>query len=171
MSLTLTRKREKEIKKLRKQAEKLWTVQRDVGERAGLLAHQAADQAKAYGNETLVPEARRYARKGVDTGRNAVAGATHGWNDKVLPAVASGIGSFAAYAQIAKDQRVKDAIKNVNKLRLPEVAPAKKGPSALQWVLIGVGTVAIAGAAYAAWQTLRADDDLWIPDSDEVDPS
>ena len=33
MSLTLTRKREKEIKKLRKQAEKLWSVQRDVGER------------------------------------------------------------------------------------------------------------------------------------------
>lgn len=172
MSLTLTRKREKEIKKLRKQAEKLWTVQRDVGERAGLLAHQAADQAKAYGNETLVPEARRYARKGVDTGRNAVSGVTHGWNDKVLPAVASGIGSFAAYAQIAKDQRVKDAISNVQRLRLPEVAPAKRsGPSALQWVLIGVGTVAVAGAAYAAWQTLRADDDLWIPDSDESDPS
>ena len=171
MSLTLTRKREKEIKKLRKQAEKLWKVQRDVGERAGLLAHQAADQAKAYGSETLVPEARRYAKKGADTGRNAVHGVTHGWNDKVLPAVASGLGSFAAYAQIAKDQRVKDAIKNVNRLRLPEVKPAKTGPSAVQWVLIGVGTVAVAGAAYAAWQTLRADDDLWIPDSDEVDPS
>ncbi|GAA2176465.1 hypothetical protein GCM10009846_30400 [Agrococcus versicolor] len=172
MSLTLTRKREKEIKKLRKQAEKLWSVQRDVGERASLLATQAADQAKAYGNETLVPEARRVAQRGVSKGRDAVSGVTHGWNDKVLPSVATGLGSFAAYAQIAKDQRVKDAIANVQRLRLPEVKPAKKsGPSALQWVLIGVGTVAVAGAAYAAWQTLRADDDLWIPDSDESDSS
>ena len=29
------------------------------------------------------------------------------------------------------------------------------------------GVVAVAGVAYAAWQTLRADDELWV--SDEVD--
>lgn len=167
MSLALTRKREREIKKLRKQAEKLWGVQRQVGERAGLLAHQAAEQARAYGNETVVPEARRVAKSGVAQGRRAVAGATHSWNDKLLPAVASGLGSFAAMAQVAKDQRVKDAIANVQRLRLPEPVPQRTGPNAWQWALIGVGAVAVAGAAYAAWQTLRADDDLWIPDSDD----
>jgi hypothetical protein len=31
----------------------------------------------------------------------------------------------------------------------------------------GVGVVAAAGLAYAAWQTLRADDELWV--SDEAD--
>ena len=30
------------------------------------------------------------------------------------------------------------------------------------------GVVAFAGIAYAAWQTLRADDDLWIEDLDEI---
>ena len=75
-------------------------------------------------------------------------------------------------AQVAKDDRVKDAIKNVQRYAtVPEVSPAKShrsGPNAFQWVLIGVGAVAVASAAYAAWQTLRADDDLWIEDLDEI---
>ncbi|WP_430591827.1 hypothetical protein [Humidisolicoccus flavus] len=170
MSLALTRKREREIKKLRKQAEKLWSVQREVGEKAGSLARQASAQARAYGSESLAPTVRDFAESGVNRGRNVLHGATRGWNSKVLPAVAGGLGSFAAYAQIAKDQRVKDAIKNVQKYgRVPEVKAAKSGPGPVQWILIGVGAVAVAGAAYAAWQTLRADDDLWIPDSDEVE--
>ena len=173
MSLALTRKREKQIKKLRKQAEKLWDVQRSVNSRAGELAREASHQAREYTNESLVPEARRYAQRGVDSGRNVLSKATRGWNNSVVPAVASGLGSFAAMTQIAKDKRVKDALKNVEKYaRVPEVAPAgkqKRGLSAGQWVLIGVGVVAVAGAAYAAWQTLRADDDLWIPDADEVE--
>ena len=173
MSLALSRKREKQIKKLRKQAEKLWDVQRSVNSRAGELAREASHQAREYTNESVVPEARRYAQRGLDRGRNAISGAARGWNNSVIPAVAGGLGSFAAMAQISKDKRVKDAIANVEKYaRVPDVAPAeqaKKGLSAGQWVLIGVGVVAVAGAAYAAWQTLRADDDLWIPDADEVE--
>lgn len=175
MSLAPTRKREKQIKKLRKQAEKLWDVQRGVNTRAGELAREAAEQAGAYGRESVVPEARRYAQRGISGGRNALSGVTRGWNKTVVPAIAGGIGSFAAMAQISKDQRVKDAIANVERYaRVPEVAPAKqakRGPSAGQWVLIGIGTVAVVGAAYAAWQTLRADDDLWIPDTDEIEPT
>lgn len=171
MTLALTRKREKEIKKLRKQAEKLWAVQRKVGERANVLAHDAATQAKAYGNESVVPEARRLAEQGVSKGRAVIGGASRKWNDAVLPAVASGLGSFAAMAQVAKDERVKDAISRVNALRLPVVdEPKHKGPNAWQWVLIGVGAVAVAGTAYAVWQTLRADDDLWIPDELDREP-
>ena len=175
MSLAPTRKREKQMKKLRKQAEKLWDVQRGVNTRASELAREAAQQAGAYGRESVVPEARRYAQRGVDSSRNVLSGLTKGWNTTVVPAVAGGLGSFAAMAQVAKDQRVKDAIASVERYaRVPEVAPAKqarKGPSAGQWVLIGIGAVAVVGAAYAAWQTLRADDDLWIPDTDEVEPA
>lgn len=171
MTLALTRKREKEIKKLRKQAERLWTEQRKVGDRANVLAHEAATQARAYGNETVVPEARRLAQQGARAGRSALAGATRTWNNQVLPAVASGLGSFAAMAQVAKDQRVQDAIGRVNQLRLPQIdEPKKSGPNAWQWVLIGVGAVAVAGTAYAVWQTLRADDDLWIPDEIDREP-
>lgn len=173
MDLSLTRRRQREIKKLRRQADKLWEEQRRVGAKASSLAKEASHQARLYGDERIAPEVRRVTRDARNTGQNALSRATKGWNSSVVPAIATGLGSFAAMAQIAKDSRVQDAIDNVRRFAtVPEVAPARpqrSGPSPVQWVLIGVGVVAVAGAAYAAWQTLRADDDLWIPDADEFD--
>jgi hypothetical protein len=171
MSLELTRKRAKEIKKLRKQADKLWAEQRVVSQHAARIAREAKEQARAYGNESLLPTAERYVHRGVDAGRDGLSRATKGWNSSVVPAIASGLGSVAALAQVAKDDRVKDAIEHVRRYTtVPELAPAhaqKSGPNAWQWLLIGVGSVAVVSAAYAAWQTLRADDDLWIPDAED----
>lgn len=171
MSLELTRKRAKEIKKLRKKADKLWAEQRVVSNHASEIARQARDQARAYGNESLRPAAERVLHRGADVGRDRLSRATKGWNSAVVPALATGLGSFAAMAQVAKDDRVKGAIDNVRRYAtVPEVAPVKQqqsGPNAFQWILIGVGAVAVASAAYAAWQTLRADDDLWIPDAED----
>ncbi|MEV7527131.1 MAG: hypothetical protein ACLGHD_01775 [Actinomycetes bacterium] len=171
MSLELSRKRAKQVKKLRKQADKLWAEQRVVNHHAAEIAREAREAARAYGNESLRPTAERYVHRGVDAGRNTLSRATRGWNSSVVPAIASGLGSFAAMAQIAKDDRVKDAIDSVRRYTtVPEVSPAhsaKSGPNAWQWLLIGAGAVAVASAAYAAWQTLRADDDLWIPDADD----
>ena len=44
------------------------------------------------------------------------------------------------------------------------VEPPKKSAGPGRYILIGLGVVAAVGVAYAAWQTLRADDDLWIED-------
>jgi hypothetical protein len=46
--------------------------------------------------------------------------------------------------------------------------PPKKGPGPGTFILIGLGVVAVAGVAYAAWQTLRADENLWIEDLADV---
>ena len=43
-------------------------------------------------------------------------------------------------------------------------APVKSSPGPGTYVLIGLGVLAVASVAYAAWQTLRADDDLWVED-------
>lgn len=171
MSLELTRKRTKQMKKLRKQADKLWAEQRAVNLHAAAVARDARDQARAYGNESLRPAAERAVHRGVDASRDTLSKATKGWNKQVVPAIAGGLGSFAAMAQIAKDDRVKGAIDSVRRYAtVPEISPSKahrSGPNAWQWVLIGVGSVAVVSAAYAAWQTLRADDDLWIPDAED----
>jgi hypothetical protein len=42
--------------------------------------------------------------------------------------------------------------------------PPKSTPGPGRYIVLGVGVVALAGIAYAVWQTLRADDDLWITD-------
>ena len=172
MSLELTRKRAKQIKKLRKKADELMAEQRVVSHHAAELAREAREQARAYGNESLRPAAERVVGLGRDAGRDTLSKATRGWNRSVVPAIAGGLGSFAAMAQIAKDDRVQDAIEHVRRYAtVPEVAPVhpvKSGPNAWQWILIGIGSVAVVSAAYAAWQTLRADDDLWIPDAEDT---
>ena len=46
------------------------------------------------------------------------------------------------------------------------VAAPKKSSNPFVYVLMAVGTLALALVGYAAWQTLRADDDLWVEDED-----
>lgn len=52
--------------------------------------------------------------------------------------------------------------------RIPwrQVAPAKKSSNPFVYVLMAIGALALALVGYAAWQTLRADDDLWVEDED-----
>jgi hypothetical protein len=172
MSLELTRKRAKQVKKLRKQADKLMAEQRVVNAHAAQLAREAREQARAYSAETLRPAAERVVHRGREAGIEKLSKAAHGWNASIVPALATGLGSVAALASVGKDERVQSAIENVRRYAtVPELAssqPAKSGPNAWQWVLIGVGSVAVVSAAYAAWQTLRADDDLWIPDAEDT---
>jgi hypothetical protein len=38
----------------------------------------------------------------------------------------------------------------------------KKSSNPLVYVLMAIGAIAVAVVSYAAWQTLRADEDLWV---------
>lgn len=44
---------------------------------------------------------------------------------------------------------------------------SKKPSNPLAYVLMAVGAIAVAAVSYAAWQTLRADDDLWVEEDSE----
>lgn len=50
--------------------------------------------------------------------------------------------------------------------RIPwrQVAPPQKSSHPLTYVLMAIGALALALISYAAWQTVRADDDLWVED-------
>lgn len=52
--------------------------------------------------------------------------------------------------------------------RIPwrRVAPPKKTSNPFVYVLMAIGALALALVGYAAWQTLRADDDLWVEDEE-----
>jgi hypothetical protein len=89
--------------------------------------------------------------------------------DDVVPAITGALGSALAMLEAAKDPRVRDVVRKVSRSgeRAGIVTPPKSaGPG--RYILIGLGVVAAVGVAYAAWQTLRADDDLWIEDLDEI---
>lgn len=63
----------------------------------------------------------------------------------------------------------KNAIEpNLARIPWKKVAPMpKKSSNPLVYVLMAIGAIAVAAVSYAAWQTLRADDDLWVEEDAE----
>lgn len=182
--MALSRKRKREMKRIQRSAEKVWSEQLETLEHANAVLRQAGHAVSSYASDDVAPAVRKTyqtkvrpamasglasGRAAADTARSRVAG-------DVIPAVSGAIGSVLATLEASKDPRVRDAIKSASKANKSYskqaakwVAPPKRksGPGAGTFVLIALGVVAAAGIGYAAWQTFRADDDLWIEDLPE----
>ncbi|HWR85309.1 MAG TPA: DNA helicase [Rhodoglobus sp.] len=171
--MALSRKRRKELKRLRNSAEELWQDQKELLDHAAKVVREATRQAGGYARDEVAPKVR-------DT-----------YEDRIVPAVGAGfagaktvaggatanvtkaLGTALAAIEVVKDKQLKDALKQASRLgrdvgeKVGVVQPKPAmGPGG--FVLIGLGVVLAGAVAYVAWQTLRADDDLWI--EDEVEP-
>lgn len=175
--MALSRKRQKELNKLKRSAEELWDEQREALEHASVVLKDARRQAANYAREQVAPRARdtyesRFlpaVASGVAASRHAASRASARFSDDLLPALSGAIGSALAMVDVAKDPRFRSVLTQASSAassvgrRVPFVEPPKKsGPG--KYILMALGSVALIGVAYAAWQTLRADDDLWIED-------
>ncbi len=180
----LSRKRRRELKKLRGAAENVWGEQREVLDHAAKVLRSAGVTVGDVARKDVAPRVRdSYDRRlapAVDSTVGAVRHAghvtKHTLTDDVVPAVTGAVGSALAAFEVARDKHLREAIKTASRasqevatkagqrLGLVEVKP-KHGPGT--FILIGLGVVAVAGIAYAAWQTLRPDDDLWVEDEPE----
>ncbi|MBC7724180.1 MAG: DNA helicase [Burkholderiaceae bacterium] len=205
----LSRKREKELKRLKNTASDLWDEQRDVLEHASSVVREAGRQIGNVSREEVAPRVRdtvdHRIKPAVTTGynatRNAVDDTRHKIVHDVLPSVSSALASALATLEVAKDPRVREIVEHVHKTtdrvsknasrafaegskqaskayetigkKVGKVAPApQRGIGVGGTLLIILGVVAVAGVAYAAWQTLRADDELWVLDEkDDSEPS
>ena len=186
--MELSRKRRREIKKLRRDAEGVWDEQREVLEHAASILRDASRQAASVARDDVAPRVRSTYEKrvvptveaGVDSVKSAASATRDRFVDDVIPAVTGAIGSAIAVLDVARDKRIRDALRSVSstgrelatkagqKVGLIEVKP-QRGPGT--YILVGLGVVATAAIAYAAWQTLRADDDLWVEEDEMVDPT
>lgn len=178
-SVGLSRKRQKELKKLRGDAAQLWDEQREVLDRASKVVRDAGRQATHLGREEVAPRVRdavdNHLRPSVASGlaatRNAAGATREKFVDDVLPAVTSALSSALAVIEATKNPQVREALGRAGKVgakvgaKVMPAATKSAGPG--RYILIGLGVVAVAGVAYAAWQTLRADDELWVSDEDE----
>jgi hypothetical protein len=174
----LSRKRQRELKRLKRSAEDLWDEQREAIEHASAVLRDARRQAANYAREEVGPRirdtyedrVRQAVREGVRAGRQAASWGGERLRDDVVPAITGALGSALAMLEAAKDPRVRDVVRRVAGAgeRAGVVTMPKKSVGPGRYILIGLGVVAAAGVAYAAWQTLRADDDLWIEDLDEI---
>ncbi len=176
--MALSRKRQRELKRLKRSAEELWDEQREAIEHASAVLKDARRQAANYAREEVGPRVRESyedrvrpaVSSGFAAGRNAASSARERFSDEVLPSLSGALGSALALLDVAKDPRVREVMKRASSTasrvrgRVPIVEPPKKSAGPGRYILIGLGVIAVLGVAYAAWQTLRADDDLWSED-------
>ena len=176
--MALSRKRQKELKKLKNQAEDLWQDQKELLDHASKVVRDASRQAAHFTREEVAPRVRDTfedtVKPAVSTGIAGARSAANSTRDRfthdVLPGITSALGTALAAIEVVKNQQVRDAIGRATKLgtdvgtKVGIIKPKPAGPG--RYILIGVGVVAAAAVAYAAWQTLRADDDLWVEDEE-----
>lgn len=192
--MSLSRKRKKELRRLQDQAGKLWESQQVLVGEAASVAREAGRQLGNYNREHVAPTVQanyeKYAAPYVDRGMRT---AQHVFTDKVVPAAGAVVGSALSVWDAANDTRSKmaagrglslpdlDALsKNAQKkskkatkrisaqlAAATKPASKKSGMGAGGVIALLLGVAAAVGVIYAAWQTLRADDDLWIPDAED----
>ncbi|MBB2976538.1 hypothetical protein FHX49_002113 [Microbacterium endophyticum] len=186
--MSLSRKRKKELRKLQDHANRVWGSQQVIVGEAADVAREASRQLGYFGREQVAPAVQasydRYAAPYVDRG---VKYSKHVLSDKVVPVTGSVVGSALSVWDAANDTRQRIAAgkglalpdaKKYQKLadkygkkaskklsaKLSALEPQQKGIGAGGVIAIILGVFAAAGILYAAWQTLRADDELWVAD-------
>jgi hypothetical protein len=171
----LSRKRQREFDQLKRQAETLIQDQKDVLDHAAKVARQAGHQAANFAREEVGPGVRdiydERVRPAVKAGRTAARHGRDRFVDDVIPALTSALGSALAVIETAKNPQVRDVVSKVSKKAADAGLIQKKSSGPAKYIVIGVAAVAVAGIAFAAWQTLRADDSLWIEDEPEEELS
>lgn len=177
--MALSRKRRKELNRLKNSAGDLWDDQKELLDHASRVVREASRQAALFAREDVAPRVRDTyedrVRPAVASGIAGARSAASSTRDKivgdVLPGITSALGTALAAIEVAKNQQVRQAIASATKIgtdvgtKVGLIQPKSSGAG--KYVLIGLGVVAAGVVAYAAWQTLRADDDLWIEDEAE----
>lgn len=183
-----SRKRKKELRRLQSQANNLWESQQVLLAEAASVAKEAGRQLGNYGRDELVPTVKqkydRYAAPYVDKGMKFSKTVL---TDKVVPTAGAVVGAGLSVWDAANDTRARlaagrgfgglDAKKYAKKAdaygksatkalaaKLAPAPPKKSGLGASGIIAILLGVAAAIGVFYAAWQTLRADDELWVAD-------
>lgn len=166
--MSLSRKRKKELTRLRRSANELWENQQVVLDHAAHVARETSRQLGALGREEVLPRVQRKYEKYILPSAQQAGLFARNTGERierdVLPAVGRTLGSVLAIGDVAREARIKKALARINPHFDPQ--PVKKGGAGKFFVITTV--LALAGAiGYALWQTFRADDELWVADESD----
>src|SRR5918993_2011312 len=187
-NVSVNRKRKKELRKLQVQANNLWESQQVLVGEAANVAREARRQLGNYSREQFVPGVQagfgKYAGPYVDKSKQF---SRQLLSDTVVPTAGAVVGSALSVWDAANDTRSRFAAgkgfslpdastyaKKADKYgaqatkrlaaKLSVLEPPKRGIGPGGVIAIILGVAAAVGVLYAAWQTLRADDELWVAD-------
>ena len=148
-----------DLELLKQHAEELWEHQQEVFAAAANAARAVGRQGASFTREEVTPRVRQVVSIGGDAVRTAAS--------MTRPAITDALATVTALS----DPQVRSAIFGLARGRGAAPAAvvavtAKKGIGIGGWIGIGIGVLAAGAIAYAVWQTLRADDDLWVEDEE-----
>lgn len=161
--MTLSRKRRRELRKLKGTAQELLDHQRVVLSHAGDVLHEASRQARHLSDEHLAPrvdETIEAVRPTVDRGVATARRAADSVRRVSAPFVASALARTIRTLDELDNPAAAKQVRGFGE-RSGYLKPEKK-KRAGGIVAIGLGVVAAAGVGYALWQAFRTDDELWI---------
>ncbi|MBA8829343.1 DNA helicase [Alpinimonas psychrophila] len=147
---------------LRAHAEELLHEQQRVLSHAATVVREASRELGRVTSEEVIPRVARGARTTAKNTRDKLV-------DDVLPSVAAVIGSTLSVIDAARDQRLGQVASRVTALAAkgrPLVVPAVKSAGVGKYIGLGLLAAAVIGIGYVAWQTFRADDELWISEDE-----
>lgn len=163
--MSLSRKRKKELRRLQKDANQLWQHQQELVGHAGEVAREAGRQLGKLNSEQVVPVVQgTYNRRVAPVVDRSVKMSKHVVDDKVVPIVGGVVGTALTAWDVANAKRRGIAV------RARKAAPQKSGLGLGSVIAIVLGAAAAVGVLYAAWQALRADDELWVADDPLATP-
>ena len=156
--MNLNRKRRKELRKLQNDAGQLWEAQQVLVGHAADVAREAGRQLGNFNREQVLPVVQdTYNRRlapAVDRGMKV---GKHVVDERVVPIVGGVVGTALSAWDVANSKRHE-------LVRRAAPAPKKKSMGLGSIVALVLGAAAAIGVVAAAWQALRADDELWVAD-------
>ena len=156
--MSLSRKRKKQLRRLQKDANQLWEDQQVLVGHAADVAREAGRQLGNFNREQIVPVVQdTYNRRVAPVVDRSVKAGKHVVDDKVVPIVGGVVGTALSAWDVANAKR-HDLVHRA------APAPKKKSLGLGSVVAIILGAAAAIGVVAAAWQALRADDELWVAD-------
>lgn len=166
--MNLSRKRRKELRNLRGNAQELLEHQRVVLSHAGDVLNQAGRQAKLLSDEHIAPrvdETIEAVRPTVDRSVARARRAADNVRRVTTPLVAN---ALARTIQTLDQMDSGDAASQVRGFgeRAGYLKPVKKKRNVGGAIALGVGIVAALGVGFALVQAFRTDDELWVAPED-----
>jgi hypothetical protein len=157
--VNLSRKRKKELRRLQQDAGRLWESQQVLVGHAADVAREAGRQLGNFNREQVMPTVHdSYERHLAPTVDRGVKFGKHVVDDRVVPIVGGVVGTALSAWDVANKKR-QDLGWGPR-----HVAPPKKSMGIGSVIAIVLGAAAAIGVVAAAWQALRADDELWVAD-------
>lgn len=166
--MNLSRKRRRELRRLRGEAQELLDHQRLVLGHAGEVLNEAGRQAKKLSDEHLAPrvdETLEAVRPTIDRGVASARRTADTVRRVTTPFVAAALARTIRTLDELDSPTAASQVRGFGE-RSGYLKPEKKRRAG-GLIALGLGLTAAVGVGYAIWQAFRTDDELWIAPESE----